>query len=133
MLTGLQAGQKEVQHREELRVALDELRRFEAIAQARSEEVDRLGAENARLAAELEESAKKHLEAITESLAEVQKLRLELEASNAQGIRMSTEIGLLKQSEQRQADALRRANGEINELSCQIEELTRQAAKTQVR
>lgn len=128
-----QASQREAQKTAQLRATVDEARRLQAAVQRCNEEVECLGAENIKLTRELEDSARKHLEDMSESLAENQKLRLELESSKVQCERLLTEIHLMKETERRHTEALRRSRDDISSLSNQVQDLTRHADTTQVR
>lgn len=128
-----QASHRELEKTQQLRVASGEVRRLETVAQKRAQELEHLVNENGRLTNELEEISKKHSGDLAESLAENQRLKLELDSSKLYGSRLSSELGLLKEAEWRRVEALKRSRDEVEALSSQVEELTRQADMAQVR
>ncbi|CDJ36090.1 uncharacterized protein EMH_0061940 [Eimeria mitis] len=101
------ANQRDAQKAEQLRIAIEEARRFEFEAQRRLDDVARLEAENAKIAKELECYSKKHFEDLTESLAEKQKLKVELDAAADYSSRLSVELQLVKESNWKQKEELR--------------------------
>lgn len=112
---------------------MEEARRFENEAQRRLEDVARLEAENAKIAKELECYSKKHFQDLTETLAEKQKLKLELDAATEYNNQLSVELQLMKESNWRQKEELRSSREEITMLSSKVQELMRQADIFKVR
>ncbi|CDI82233.1 hypothetical protein, conserved [Eimeria acervulina] len=121
------ANQRDAQKAEQLRATMEEARRFENEAQRRLEDVARLEAENAKIAKELECYSKKHFQDLTETLAEKQKLKLELDAATEYNNQLSVELQLMKESNWRQKEELRSSREEITMLSSKVQELMRQA------
>ncbi|CDJ54002.1 Myosin-9, related [Eimeria brunetti] len=121
------ANQREAEKAEQLRIAVEEARRFEMEAQRRLEDIARLEAENAKITKELECYSRKHFEDLTESLAEKQKLKVELDAAAEYSSRLSMELELMKESSLRQKEELRNSREETTALSNKVQELMRQA------
>ncbi|KAL8445214.1 hypothetical protein Emed_005772 [Eimeria media] len=114
------ANQREARKADELRVATEEARRLQVVADQYVAEINRLRGENAVLTKGLEDASKQQLQDLANSMTENRKLSIELDSSRSENSRLLANIQHMQETEQLHVEALRRSSKEREALSRQL-------------